>query len=69
MINIVGSSNEEEVYYRRELPKNLHSFSSKRGTQIFLYKNIVFWAQARYSYQNLDTQTELILRIFLFLPL
>ena len=50
----------------------LQSHQTKNTSWIhkfFFYKNIVFWAQAGYSYQNLDSQAEIILRIFLFLPL
>ena len=42
--------------------------SSMMDIQIF-YKNIVFWAQARYSHKNLDFKADVILRIFLFLTL
>ena len=35
----------------------------------FFYKNIVFWAQAWYSYENSEFQAEIILIIFLFLTL
>ena len=49
-----------DLFPRETVPDGVHNF---------FYKNIVFWAQARYSYKNLDSQAEIILRIFLFLLL